>query len=513
MKIPKLPLKLPFKATKKTMLLSGAAVLATAVLLTGFLWPQPPVAPSSSGSSLSQPDSSVSEESAPQWVETSTEDLDELEESSSEVSSSTAPSSAGSSSSASASASSKAAASSSSAPAPKENASSKPESKPESGSDSESGSGSSGGGSSSTPSNPAPAPTPSARGKYLVGYYPNYARSGGFTPLDLEADLLTHINYAFASINSSHQIVMANSSVDLKNFADLRQLKKQNPELKTLISVGGWDYSKNFSNAAATATSREAFAQSCVEFIIKHGFDGVDLDWEFPVSGGLPGNSNRPEDKQNFTKLLRAVRNKLDAQAEKDGRPYYLTIAGAPNVPFLNKIEPSAVASLVDYIFIMGYDVHGPWDSYADLNAPLYTPGEWSPQYKNSLADGVDAYLNRGVPASKLVLGMPFYGYQYTVNDGSNNGLYSRYSSSRSISYDKIAQSCLNGSYDYFYHDDGRVPYLFNGSTFISYDDEDSIAEKAQFARSYGLAGVGAWELSQDKNAVLLSSAYSALRG
>lgn len=128
------------------------------------------------------------------------------------------------------------------------------------------------------------------------------------------------------------------------------------------------DYSNYFSDAAATQSNREVFAQSCVDFILEHGLDGVDLDWEYPVSGGLAGNGNRPEDKQNFTLLLTAIRQKLDAQEQKDGRRYSLTIAGAGSSAYLNKIEPVKVAALVDHIFIMAYDIHGPWDDYADFN-------------------------------------------------------------------------------------------------------------------------------------------------
>ena len=346
----------------------------------------------------------------------------------------------------------------------------------------------------------------------MVGYYSNWARSNDFTPYQLAVDKLTHIHYAFADISTSNKLIMANPTNDLKNFADFRQLKKQNPHLTVLISVGGWDYSKYFSNVAATAEARETFAQSCVDFILEHGLDGIDLDWEFPVSGGLPGNINRPEDKQNFTKLLTAIRSKLDQQSQKDGRPYYLSIAAAGNTTYLNKVEIKSIANLVDYIFLMAYDMHGPWDSYADFNAPLYVPDEPTPNYTGSVSDSVKNLLNRGVPSSKIVLGMPFYGYQYTVTSTNNNGLFSPFTASKSITFDKIRTSLLpNSAFKQYYHSSARVPYLFDGTTFVSYDDEDSIAEKTSLAVSYGLAGVGAWELSQDKNAILLSAAYNAL--
>ena len=295
---------------------------------------------------------------------------------------------------------------------------------------------------------------------------------------------------------------MEQPTTDRQNFADLRTLKQKNPHLKTLISVGGWDYSKNFSSAASTPASRETFAQSCVDFILEHGFDGVDLDWEFPSSS----------DRQNFTALLQTIRNKLDEQGKKDGRYYYLTIAWSPSTSLISRIEASAAASIVDYIFLMGYDIHGPWDSYADFNAPLYPSGETSPHYSLSLADAIQAYQKAGVPMTKVVLGMPFYGYQYTTNGETPLGYFSTFSSAKSVSFDKIRSSLLGNSlYQKGFHSVSRVPFLYNSNTFITYDDESSIAEKVAFARKNGLAGVGAWELSHDKNALLLQSAYNAL--
>ncbi len=348
----------------------------------------------------------------------------------------------------------------------------------------------------------------------MAAYYTGWSAYKGYTPSQVPAGKLTHLNYAFAKINpSTSRIELADPDNDRKNFAAMRTLKKSHKQLKTLISIGGWDYSTYFSDVASTSARRETFAQSCLEFILEHGFDGIDIDWEYPVAGGLPGNSNRPQDKQNFTLLLSAIRNKLDAQGKQDGRRYYLTIAGAANTSYLSRIEATKVAELVDHIFIMAYDIHGPWDSYSDFNAPLYKPEEHSPQYKNSVYDGVKAYRSSGVSAKKLVLGMPLYGYIYQGVSSQSNGLFSRYSSAKSISYNTVRSSYLsNPAFSSLRHANAQVPYLYGENTFITYEDPQSIAAKVSLAKSMGLAGIGAWELSHDTSGALISSAYSALK-
>lgn len=187
-----------------------------------------------------------------------------------------------------------------------------------------------------------------------MGYYTSWASAKGYTPLHVPAQKLTHLNYAFAGIDpAANSIALANPQRDLKNFEQLRSLKAANPGLKTLISVGGWDDSVYFSAVAATEESRNSFAESCRAFLVAHGFDGVDLDWEYPVSGGKAGNLSSPGDTGNFTLLLSAIRQKLNEQSLIDGKQYYLTIAGAANPNYLKKIEAGKVAKLVDHIFVI----------------------------------------------------------------------------------------------------------------------------------------------------------------
>ena len=351
-------------------------------------------------------------------------------------------------------------------------------------------------------------------GGEVVGYYAGWAAYQGYTPDQLPAEHLTQINYAFARIDpDTLTIALENPAHDKKNLAALRKLRQQNGHLKLLISVGGWSDSQYFSDAAATAARREAFAASCVDFVVAQGLDGVDLDWEYPVSGGAPGTNHRPADKQNFTKLLQELRTQLDRQGRRDGKDYSLTIAGAAGSWYLNQIEAVKVADIVDHIFLMGYDLHGPWDTSADFNAPLYTPSGASPQGKSSIADSVQAYLDKGIPAEKLVLGMPLYGYAYQGVSSQNNGLYSTYTSAKSVSYRTLKKNYLsNDAYRQYRHQEAQVPYLYGSRTFISYDDAESLAAKAALARSRDLGGIGFWELSQDDGGELTAAASSAFR-
>lgn len=349
----------------------------------------------------------------------------------------------------------------------------------------------------------------------VVGYYAGWSSYQGYHASDIPAHLLTHINYSFAMIDpDSGTLALDNPSQDEKNFADLRALREEYPHLKLILSVGGWDYSAHFSDVAATAAGRADFAQSCAELLASYDLDGIDLDWEYPVSGGTAGTNHRPQDKQNFTLLLKAIRQELDRQGKRDGKAYQLTIAGAAGEWYLSNIQPTAVAEIVDHIFLMAYDIHGPWDKYADFNAPLYTPSGSAPHHQSSVSGSVEAYLESGVPADKLVLGMPLYGYRYDGVSGSQNGLYSTFTTARSIPYDTLVATYLSDpSYRQLRHVEARVPYLYGKGSFLSYDDPQSMAEKAALARELDLQGIGFWELSQDRGAVLIESAVSQLDG
>lgn len=355
--------------------------------------------------------------------------------------------------------------------------------------------------------------TPESAAKKIVGYYAAWSSYAGFTPDKLDANKLTHINYAFANIGSDFKIAMGYPDKDPANFKMLQDLKKINPDLKILISVGGWTWSGRFSDAAATETSRTDFAEGCVEFITKYGLDGVDLDWEYPVGGGLAENSKRPEDKQNFTLLLNEIRKKMDEQGLKDNKHYLLTIAGGAGNYYIKNTEPGIFHEYIDYATLMTYDIHGPWDSCTDFNAPLYNNQDSSPQTKWSVDSSVNAWIAAGFPKEKLVAGVPFYGYLYETTGTGNNGLYQTFSSGKSLSYAAIEENYLNkDGFTRYFHEQSMVPWLYNKKEFISYDDAQSMSLKANYINTNGLGGAAVWELSQDSNKVLLNSLYENLK-
>lgn len=357
---------------------------------------------------------------------------------------------------------------------------------------------------------PTPSPTPpetpgGEADRIIAGYYASWAAYSGYTPDKIPA-CVTHVLYAFANIGTDLKIKVGDPDVDPANFEKLRQLKQQRPELKTLISVGGWTWSGKFSDAALTDASREAFANSVVAFVVRYGFDGVDIDWEFPTGGGMAGNVERSQDKTNFTLLMAKLREKLDAQGALDGRRYLLSFAGGAQ-SFYTNIELDRLGNLVDFATIMTYDMHGPsTSSVTDLNAPLYTPKESSPQYQWSCDAAVALWSGRGFPKAKILMGIPFYGIRFSGVKNAGRGLYQTFASGSSIPYDKIVSTYLgNRAYVRYEHPDALVPWLFDGSTFISYDDAASIAAKAAYIRDRGLGGAAVWELSQNADGTLLS--------
>ena len=290
------------------------------------------------------------------------------------------------------------------------------------------------------------------------------------------------------------------------NFRQLLELKHLYPDLKILISIGGWTWSGNFSAAAQDESSRQRFAASCIDLYLKQYrgvFDGLDIDWEYPVSGGLV--NGKSEDKANFTLLLKETRRQLDELGEAEDRHYILTIAAPIGPGNIRNLELSAIASIVDWINLMGYDFHGTWDTTTNFNAPLYRTSTDPADASLNIDAAVKTYLSGDVPADKLVLGVPFYGHGWSGVAPTGNGLYQSTTGAApgtwepgSYDYKDIVANYLP-TYQQYWNADAHVPWLYDPTSkiFISYDDPQSLAAKAAYVRDNGLAGVMIWEISQ----------------
>ena len=227
-----------------------------------------------------------------------------------------------------------------------------------------------------TPTLPAPTATrlpPSAQSlaRVLAGYYAGWS-AGRYPVAAIPADQLTHVFYAFANVSPAGECVASNPAQDTANWQALQALKQDHPQLRVLLSVGGWSQSGLFSDVAASAESRTRFAQSCAAFMQANGFDGLDVDWEFPVSGGLPTNHTRPEDGLNFTALLSELRAALSAQATGTGQHYLLTIAAPAGQAEYQHLELKLISQYVDWINLMTYDFTTAASPLTSFNAPLF---------------------------------------------------------------------------------------------------------------------------------------------
>jgi chitinase len=353
-------------------------------------------------------------------------------------------------------------------------------------------------------------PDPATQPLRVVAYV-----AGWSMPQDIPAEKLTHINFAFARIGQDGRVVIEDPCYE-SALASLVALKLRNPDLKILVSVGGWE-AEGFSDAALTTRSRETFAASAVAFIRRHRLDGVDVDWEYPGQG-VAGIKYRAADKQNFTLLLETLRAQLDAASVADERAgssrYLLTIASADR-EYFEYTEMNKLHTHLDWINVMAYDFFNSLTATTGHHAGLYPSALAAPTDRNADAS-IRQHLAAGISPDKLVLGVAFYGRRFDGVHARHDGLnqpYARYGGD--VSYSKLADSYIdNDGFVRHWDPRARAPFLWNGATrsFISYDDPQSIGEKAAYARQSRLGGVMFWELSQDREGELLGAIRSGLQ-
>jgi len=358
---------------------------------------------------------------------------------------------------------------------------------------------------------------------------------------------LTHLNYAFGTVTADGVCASADPWADWQtpfsaelsvdgvgdvagqpiagNLNQLAELKAKNPKLRVLISLGGWTGSAYFSDAALTDASRKKLVSSCVDLWIKGNlpglapgvaaniFDGVDLDWEWPGSDGNAGNVIRPEDKHNFTLLSAEFRAQLDKLGKTNRKHYDLT-AFLPAAPA--KIAAGFEGKIFKYLdfgTVQGYDYHGSWESRTNQQSSLYVPAGAPDNPDFSADNAIKAWVAAGAPRRQLVLGLPYYSQGWTGVSGGGNG---RFAPATGPAQGVFAA----GTEDYktvknlpgfkLYRDwRAGNSWLFDGTTFWTYDDPAQLLQKTLYIRAKGLGGAMMWSLDGDDDNASLTKAVN----
>lgn len=339
-----------------------------------------------------------------------------------------------------------------------------------------------------------------------------FPQKGLLQPDDVDPHRVDRINYSFANIADGRMVVGTQN--DAANLEQLNALRKQNPSLQVLVSVGGWIWSGHFSDVSLTAQSRKIFIQSVMDFITKYELDGLDVDWEYPGQVGA-GNVFRSEDKKNYTLLLKELRQRFDRESKTTHKHLYLTIAAGTDNDFLSHTEMAKVQRYVDAVNLMCYDYYEPGsDPITGNHAPMFAnPAD--PKRASSDAS-VKAFEAAGVPASKIILGVPFYGHMWGQVANVNHGLFQpgKAVPNAYASYTAISGSMLNHGFVRYWDAAANVPYLYNesGKVFVSYEDPESLAIKCDYVLKNKLGGVMFWSYLNDTSGALLGAIDHGLR-
>ncbi|SHJ08075.1 chitinase [Clostridium cavendishii DSM 21758] len=338
-----------------------------------------------------------------------------------------------------------------------------------------------------------------------------------WTGNDVNVSKLTNVYIAFANINTEGKIGFKNANIKDEDeiFRKIREFRKTYPKIKISLGIGGYK-AEGFSDVALTKESRKIFCDSVAKFVDEYKLDGVDIDWEFPGIGPEGGIKSRKEDKENFTLLLSDLRDSLKELEKKNKKSYELSFAETVLDYGVDNIEVEKVNKIVDCVNVMGYDYTGVWSDTTAHNANLYKADE--KKDKISTSDGIKKLIDAGFDSKKLIMGIPAYGYGWEGVKDENNGLYQKAEKpidflKFDLSYRGIVKKYLNkDGFKRYWDDKAKVPYLYNGNIFITYEDKESAAFKTEYIKENKLGGGMIWECSQDNAGELTKVVYDKLR-
>ena len=341
----------------------------------------------------------------------------------------------------------------------------------------------------------------------VIGYI--FAGRGG--PLDgtnIAAKKMTRINYAFFGLQDG--LVTSRGANDAANLTTLVALKKINPELEVVVSVGGGgEGSAGFSDMAITPEGRRRFVDSAIAVIELYNVDGIDIDWEYP--GYTHAKTTvRAEDKQTYTLLLKELRERLDKEGARLGRHLITSSATGATTIWLEHTDMGQASKYLDSVNMMCYDWYNPVEKNTGHDSPLYTnPAD---PKAISIDQAVKMNLAAGVPAHKIVIGVPFYGRMWTGVESTNNGLFQPIPPTAApqdeLSYFHIAPLVNAQGYTRYWDPTSQAPYLYNAKTktFITYNDAETELTRTKYVRDHHLGGIMFWQYAHDPDNVLLGA-------
>ncbi|KAJ8319360.1 hypothetical protein KUTeg_004451 [Tegillarca granosa] len=352
-----------------------------------------------------------------------------------------------------------------------------------------------------------------------VCYYTNWAQYrsgvGKYLPENIDPNLCTHIIYSFAKLQNdvlkAYEWNDESTSWSKGMYERTIAIKQQNPKLKVLIAVGGWNHENQvplFSNMVTSDSTLNNFVSDSIQFLRDRGFDGLDLDWEYPSV--RPENKARDSDKARFTILCKRLREAFEAEAKATGKPrLLLTAAVAAGESTVNAAyEVAEIAKYLDFINLMAYDLNGPWVKFTGHNSPLFPrDNEKGDQRKLNQDWAVSNWLEKGTPKEKLILGLATYGRSFTLSSSSDNaigapakGAGSAGSFTREKGFLAYYEVCekLNQGWTSVWNDQQQVPYAYYGDQWVGYDNVKSIEIKSRYIVERGLGGGMVWALDLD---------------
>lgn len=320
----------------------------------------------------------------------------------------------------------------------------------------------------------------------VIGYY--FGDSAHVDAYPVEK--LTHIIFSFCHLKNNRLNV--DNLRDTATIQHLVGLKKRNPQLKVILSLGGWGGCATCSQVFSSNKGRKEFAKSVKHLNKYFKTDGIDIDWEYPAIEGYPNHQFMLSDKANFTVLMQALKKKLRNK-------YEISFAAGGFTQFLKQsVDWNAVQPLVDKVNLMSYDIADVGNNRIGHHTPLFSNVE-----QIESADNAIRYFDSiHFPLNKVVIGAAMYGRLFSMDTDLNNGLYQQGSFEHGISFKNLnLDSLQQQGYVYYWDDTAKAPYLFSKTEkkFFTYDNEQSIALKTKYALNKGLNGIMFWQLGEDK--------------